>query len=390
VIPRASEHALFSLGFRPFFALAALQAVFSVSAWVAIFAGLVPAPLWLTPSLWHAHEMIFGFVAAAAAGFLLTAAPTWTQSRPVSGSPLIFLAALWLVGRVAMALAGALPLPIVALVDVAFLPAFALVIARPILAARQTRNYGFPALLSALALANLCAHLDALGLAPGFAATCLHGGVDLAIVLIVVVGGRITPSFTANAFRRDGVAAVVRTRVWVDRTAIAAVVGVALANLLVPRTPVSGALALFASLAVAARMSGWQTRHTLRDPLLWSLHLGYAWVAIGLAAIALADLTGEIAWSVGLHAETTGAIGTMVLAVTTRVSLGHTGRPLVAPRSATAAYLLVSAAALVRTAGALIVPDPYLRVIALAGLLWAAAFAVFLVHYAPILVRPRA
>ncbi len=389
-IVRANGVAFLGRGFRVFFALAALQACVSVLGWLAIFAGLAPAPGWLSPSLWHAHEMVFGFVAAAASGFLLTAAPTWTGSQPPSGAPLAGLALLWLAGRIAMALAGALPLALVAVIDVAFLPALAFVIARPILASRQTRNYGFPAVLSALAFANLGAHLDALGLAPGFAGGFLHTGVDLAIVLIVLVGGRITPSFTANAFRRDGIAAVVRTRPWLERIAIGSVVAVALANLLVPRTAASGVVALIASLAVAARMSGWQTRHTLRDPLLWSLHLGYAWVTIGLAAVALADLTGLIPWSVGLHAETTGAIGTMVLAVMTRVALGHTGRPLVAPRAATIAYLLVSAAALVRTAGALVFPDPYLRVIALAALLWAAAYVLFLAHYAPILVRPRA
>ena len=386
---RASGVALLGRGFRPFFALAALQVCVSVPLWLASFAGLAPAPLWLSPSLWHAHELVFGFAAAAAAGFLLTAAPTWTQSRAPSGAPLAALALLWLAGRLALALAGSLPLGLVALVDVAFLPALAFTIGRPIVAARQTRNYGFPIVLSALALANVGAHLDALGIAPGAAALCLHASVDLAIVLIVVVGGRITPSFTANAFRRDGIAAVVRIRPWVDRIAIAAVVGVALANLLVPRTAASGALALVAALAVAARLSGWQTRHTLRDPLLWSLHLGYAWVAIGLGAVALADLAGVIPWSVGLHAETTGAIGTMVLAVMTRVALGHTGRPLVAPRAATAAYLLVSAGALARTAGALVFPDPYLRVIVIAGLLWAGAYAVFLAHYVPILLRPR-
>jgi uncharacterized protein involved in response to NO len=381
--------ALFGRGFRPFFALAALQAVGSVLYWLAILFGLAPAPAWLSHSLWHAHEMIFGFVAAAAAGFLLTAAPTWTQSRPLSGAPLALLAALWLAGRAAMALAGVLPLPWVALVDVAFLPSLAFAIGRPILAARQVRNYGFPALLTALALANLGAHAEALGLAPGLGAATLHAGVDLAIVLIVVVGGRITPSFTANAFRRDGIAVAVRTQPWLDRAAIAAVVGVVLANLFVPRTAVSGGVAGLAALAVAARMSGWQTRHALRDPLVWSLHLGYAWVALGLASVALADLTGAMPWSVGLHAETTGAIGTMVLAVMTRVALGHTGRPLAAPPAATAAYLLVSAGALARTAGALLLPDSYLQVVALGGLLWAGAFAVFVCGYARILIRPR-
>ena len=357
--------------------------------WLAIFAGVLPAPSWLSPSLWHAHEMVFGFAAAAAAGFLLTAAPTWTGSTPLAGTPLAVLAALWLAGRLAMALSGVLPLGLVAALDLAFLPALAFAIGRPIAAARQGRNYGFPIVLSALALLDLGAQLDALGVAPGLAPYCLHAGVDLALVLIVLVGGRITPSFTANALRREGIGAVVITRPWLDRLAIAAVVGSALANLASPRTAWSGAIALLAALAVAARMSGWQTRRTLHDPLLWSLHLGYAWVALGLGAVALTDLTGWIPWSIGLHVETTGAIGTMVLAVMTRVALGHTGRPLRAPRSAVAAYLLVSAGALVRTLGPLLAPNEYPQVVAFAGLLFAAAYAAFLVGYAPMLVRAR-
>jgi uncharacterized protein involved in response to NO len=380
---------LFQRGFRPFFLLAGAQACVSVLAWLGIHSGLVPSPGWLAPSLWHAHEMVFGFVAAAAAGFLLTAAPTWTQSAPLAGAPLAALASLWLAGRIAMVLSGTLPLSLVAACDLAFLPALAFAVARPILSARQLRNAGFPLALAALALLDLGTQLDALGVAPGLAPPCIHGAVDLALVLIVLVGGRITPSFTANALRRAGVSAEVRTRPALDRLALAAVAGSALAELVAPRTRLSGAVALLAAAAAAARMSGWQTLRTLGDPLLWSLHLGSAWVALGLAAVALADLTGGIPWTVGLHAETTGAIGTMVLAVMTRVALGHTGRPLAAPRAAVAAYLLVSAAALARTAGALLAPGAYPQVIALAALLFAAAYAIFLAGYAPMLVRPR-
>jgi uncharacterized protein involved in response to NO len=333
--------------------------------------------------------MVYGFVAAAAAGFLLTAAPTWTDSRPLAGAPLAALAALWLAGRVAMALAGAVPPTLVALVDVAFLPALAFAVGRGIVVARQVRNYGFPIVLSALALLNAAAHLDALGLQLGVASLALHGGVDLALVLIALVGGRITPAFTANALRRAGSPAVVRTRPALDRAALAAVVAYVLADLALPRTSASGAVALLAALLLAARMSGWQTLRTFGDPLVLALHLGYAWLALGLAVVALADLTGAIAWTVGLHALTVGAIGTMVLAVTTRVALGHTGRPLVAPPLATAAYLLISAAALARTAGTLLFPEAYARVILVSGLIWVAAYALFLVGYAPILLRPR-
>jgi uncharacterized protein involved in response to NO len=381
---------LFQRGFRPFFLLAGAQAAISVLAWLGVFMGFFRAPAGLAPALWHAHEMLFGLVAAAAAGFLLTAAPTWTGSAPVAGAPLAALAGLWLAGRIAMALAGALPLAVVAAVDLAFLPALAVAVGAPIVAARQLRNIGFPLVLSALALLDLGAQLDACGLAPGLAPVCLHGAVDLALVLIVLVGGRITPSFTANALRRAGIAAEVRTRPWLEHLALAALVGAALVELFAPRTPISGTVSLLAAVAVAARMTGWQTRLTRGDPLLWSLHLGSAWVALGLGAVALADLTGLVPWTVGLHAETTGAIGTMVLAVMTRVALGHTGRPLAAPRSALAAYLLVSAAALTRTAGALLAPPvEYSWVIALAALLFAAAYAVFLAGYAPMLVRAR-
>jgi uncharacterized protein involved in response to NO len=380
---------LFSLGFRPFFGLAALQACVSVPWWLAVWVGLAPTPAWLSPSLWHAHEMIFGFVAAAAAGFLLTAAPTWTQTRPVAGAPLAVLAALWLAGRAGMALAGVLPAWAVAALDLAFLPALAFAVGRGIVAARQRRNYGFPALLSALALLNLAVHLDALGVRTGVASVALHGAVDLAIVLIVWVGGRITPAFTANALRRAGSAVELRTWAWLERATLVAVVAYAGADLVLPRTIASGSVALAAALLVGARLSGWQGARTLRDPLLASLHLGYLWVAVGLFAVALADLTGRISWSVAVHALTVGAIGTMVLAVMTRVALGHTGRPLVAPRAAVAAYLLVSAAALARTAGAVVFAADYPNVLALAGLLWASAYAVFLAHYGPILVRPR-
>jgi uncharacterized protein involved in response to NO len=380
---------LFERGFRPFFLLGALHACSAVLFWLAVLAGWVAAPAWLTPAWWHAHEMAFGFVAAAAAGFLLTAAPTWTGSPPVAGAPLAALVALWLAGRGAMALAGRLPLALVATVDAAFLPALAAAIARPILAARQRRNYPFPAILALLALGNVATHIAAGGVLAAGAPVGLHGSVALAVLLIVVVGGRIVPAFTRNALARSGIDAPVRSAWALDRAAVAFAALFAAAEVAAPRTLASGAAALLAAVAVAARMAGWRTRRTLGDPLLWSLHLGYAWVALGLAAVALAELAGTIPWSVGLHALTTGAIGTMVLAVMTRVALGHTGRPLVAPPAATAAYLLVSAGALARTAGALAFPDPYLRVLVLSGSLWAGAYALFLVAYAPILLRPR-
>jgi uncharacterized protein involved in response to NO len=181
----------------------------------------------------------------------------------------------------------------------------------------------------------------------------------------------------------------VRSRPWIDRLAIAAVVLVAAADLLRPRGLWSGSAAGAAALLLVLRMSGWQTLRTRGDPLLWSLHLGYAWVPVALACIALADLGGAIPWATGLHALTAGAFGTMILAVTTRVGLGHTGRELRVPPAIVTAYVLISLAALVRVVGPLAAPQLTLPLLATSGLLWMAAFALFLVSYAPILLRPR-
>lgn len=380
---------IFALGFRPFFLLAGIEACLAVGVWLAALSGWLPAPAWLTPSLWHAHEMIFGVVAAAIAGFLLTAVPNWTGTQPVRGAPLAALVALWLVGRVGMALAALLPAGALALVDVAFLPAVASAVGRPVVAARQTRNFGVIGIVAALALANAATHLDALGLWRGSAPVALHAAVALAIVLISTIGGRIVPAFTANGLRAAGRPALVRPHDARDRAALALLVLWAALELLAPRTAASGAAALAAAVACAVRMAGWQTRAALFEPLVWSLHLGIAWVPVGLAALAAADLTGALPWSVGLHALTTGAVGTMILAVMTRVALGHSGRRLAAPPAATAAYLLVSAAALARTLGALAWPEATLRVLTVSGLLWIAAFGVFAAAYAPILLGPR-
>jgi uncharacterized protein involved in response to NO len=253
--------------------------------------------------------------------------------------------------------------------------------------ARQTRNFGVVGIEAALALANVATQLDALGLGRGAAPAALHGAVALAVLLVSTIGGRIVPAFTANALRAAGREAPIRAHDFRDRAALALLALWVALELLAPRTAASGAAALAAALACAARMAGWQTRLTLGEPLLWSLHLGLAWVPVGLAAIAAADLAGALPWSVGLHALTTGAIGTMILAVMTRVALGHTGRALAAPPAATLAYVLVSAAALART----LARSPgraTLRVLAVSGALDQRVRGLH-AAYAPILLAAR-
>ena len=382
--------ALWGRGFRPFFLAAGVYAALALALWMAIWHGGMPAPAWLAPLWLHAHEMVFGVVAAAIAGFLLTAVPVWAGRAALCGRPLAALFALWLAGRVALSAADLLSSWLVAALDLAFLPAVAAVLARTLWGTGQRRNYGVVALVGVLALANAGVHAQALGFSSGSAPRALRFAVDLVVVLIVVIGGRITPAFTANALRRDRVAAAVRARPWLDRAAVAATALVAVADLAAPRSVATGVLALAAGLAVAGRMTGWQTRHTLRDPLVWSLHAGMAWVAVGLLLVAAGDLVALLPPAAGLHALTAGAMGSMILAVMTRVALGHTGRPLVLPAGAVFCYALVHAGALARVASTLAPGAPAQPPLLLAGgLLWAAAFALFASLYAPILLRPR-
>jgi uncharacterized protein involved in response to NO len=383
------SHPLWGRAFRPFFLGVGVYGFLVVAAWTAIWRGAVAAPTWLSPAWWHGHEMLFGLVAAAIAGFLLTAAPVWTGRPALSGRPLVALFGLWAAGRLAMLGAGHLPTSLVAALDVAFLPLVAGMLMRTLWCTGQRQNYAVVALVGVLALANAAVHAQALGLTAGSAPRALRFTADLVVVLIVVIGGRITPPFTTNALIRLGVDARASSRPWLDRLAIASVALLAGVDLVAPRGVASGTLAALGALAVAARMAGWQTLRTWRDPLLWPLHAGMAWVAMGLLLVAAGDLGRSIPATAGLHALTAGAMGSMILAVMTRVGLGHTGRPLVLPRGAVGSYLLVHAGAAARVLAALAPGAFQPPLLLIGGVLWAAAFGLFAILYGSILTRPR-
>jgi uncharacterized protein involved in response to NO len=385
-----SPRLLFDESFRVFFLLCGAYGSAQLLVWIAVLAGWMAAPAWLMPIWWHAHEMIFGFALAAVTGFLLTSVPVWTGTQPVSGVRLAALAALWVAGRLAMSLAGWVPLWLVAVVDALFVPCVVVAIAPAIYRSGTRRNYGFPLLLTALFLCNLVIHAQATS--PDFqgAAAALRTAVLLIVVLISVIGGRIVPAFTANALRRAGQIPGVLPRPFLAIPCVAAVLGFAALDVLAPATAWSSAAALLAATLLLARMSGWQTRRTFRDPLLWSLHLGYAWLPLGLLLLGLSPLGIGVSRSAGIHALTAGAMGTMVLAVMSRVGLGHTGRPLVAPRAIALSYGVVAIGAALRVCGPVLWPDANDLVLQVAGTLWAGAFAVFTVVYVPILLSPSA
>lgn len=379
---------MFAYGFRAFFLAAAASALVLVSWWAAAVGGVLPLPARWPGSLWHGHEMLHGFVVAAIAGFLLTAVPSWTGRRGFGGAPLVVMFAVWLAGRIACAANGWVPPLLVAAIDLAFLPVLAGWIAPPLIRERN-RNTPLLAVLGALWAANAMFHLALWRGDAALASTALLATVNLVLLLVTVIGGRITPSFTSTALRMRGVTATVRAARFMTPLAVGAMVAVTIVDLYAGGGRLAGGLALAAALVQFARLAQWQGHRTLGDPLVWILHLGYLWIPVGLLLKGLA-LLGVTAGAVGwLHALTAGCLATMIFGVMTRVSLGHTGRPLVLPRGVAAAYGLLGAAAILRVIGPTQSYVAYTGTIAASATLWAAAFAVFLVRYGPILWRPR-
>ncbi|MCL4686235.1 NnrS family protein [Myxococcota bacterium] len=387
--PGTEPFGLWGRAFRPFFLGLAIYGALAVPWWALTWLGTLPAPAWLVPMWWHGHEMLFGFVAAAIAGFLLTASAVWTGGPALSGAPLAAVFGLWVAGRIAFAAAGILPAWLVAAVDGAFLPAVALAAVRTLWGSRQIRNYAVVGLVVALAVANAGMHAEALGLVVGVAGRALRLGVDGVVVLLLVIGGRITPAFTQAVLRRRGLDHNVHSWKWAGALAIGATGALAVVTAVAGRSPATGLLAAIAGLAAAVRLAGWQTWQIRFDPLLWSLHAGAAWIVVGLLLVAASDLGAAIPAAAGLHALTAGAIGATILAVITRVGLGHTGRPLALPGGIVLAYGLVHAAAATRVAAPFVAAGNQRALLLVSGVAWALAFGIFAVRYWPILTTPR-
>lgn len=379
-----------SYGFRPFFLLAALAAIGALAALVSgLVLGAWPsdAP---PPGRWHGHEMLFGFVAAAIAGFLLTAVPTWTNRRPVSGGALAALAALWLAGRVVMIpWLGLLGTPFV-LVEALFFPALGVAVGASLVPSRNYRNWPFLGILALVTAADVLFIGAWLGWFAPPPFDPLRLVANLVMLMIALVGGRIVPLFTRSALARIGVQAEIERRPWLERATFAALIGVVLLDVVRPDGAAAGALAAIVAVLLAARLAHWHGHRALGMPIVWILHVGYGWLVVALALKA-AFLLGHALWAVEwLHALTAGAFGTMVLGVMTRVALGHTGRALRVGRPIVAAYALVVCGALLRVIGPALSPAHLVPLVTAATIVWSAAFVLFIVVYLPILAGPRA
>ncbi len=388
--PRAG-FAMFEAGFRPFFLGASIAAAFGAFGWILVWhghAGYEPA---LAPSLWHGHEMVFGFVAAALAGFLLTAVPNWTGRGPYRGTLLVALFCVWGVGRIsAWTVSGSDPW-LHALLDVLFLPMLATTVAVPILRGAARRNLGIVAILVALATANAAMHAEAVGLAQDTARPALRFAIDLVAVLLAVIGGRIVPAFTANFLRARGRPAMPSPNTILDRAAIGLLAAFAFADLLDPSGVVAGAAALAAGIANGLRLARWRSRHVIGEPIVWILHAGYLWLVLGMLLRGTALVIGGFPEMMGLHALTLGAFGMMIVGVMARATLGHTGRPITADRWTVLAFALVGVGTIGRALVGPVLPGAVgVEVTGLSGAVWAAGFAFFALRYFRILICPRA
>lgn len=383
---KVGDHPVLGYGFRPFFALAGLYGALSVSLWLPMWTGTLGLTPALPPSYFHAHEMLFGFAGAALGGFLLTAVPNWTGQGPIRGRTLLVLVLAWLAGRVAMMLSGVLDPRLVAAADLLFFPLLA-VFQTPAIVVRSTRrNLIFVLILATLFVANLGIHLEALGVADA-AAWGVRLGLNLFVLAVTLVGGRIVPAFTQGGLKAQGIPTAIAPLPQLDAAAILSVAAMTVAEAAHAPKMAVGALAAAAALANLARLMRWRGLFTFRWSLLWVLHLGMAWLVAGLALKAAAGF-GLLPEVMALHALGAGAIGTMVLAVMTRATLGHTGRELTAVPGSAAAYIAVSTGALLRVVAPLM-PGRQIELTAAAGILWAAGFCIFLWLYGGMLVRPR-
>lgn len=377
--------AILSYGFRPFFLGAAIYAAAAVPIWLWMYNSGAGAAGVFAGSAWHAHEMIFGYLGAVVAGFVLTAVPNWTGRLPLSGFPLALLFLSWLAGRVAVSVVGD---PLLAfLLDLAFPVALAGSVWREVIAGRNWRNLPVAGLLSLFALANALHHAE--NLWPTLNGIGFRLALGVAATMIALIGGRITPSFTRNWLAKRNSVKLPASFGTIDRIALATTALGTAGWVFFPDHPVSGILLALAGLLLFGRLARWRGLMTFREPIVLILHLGYLWIAVSLLLLGCAILAPDtMPQSSALHALTAGAIATMTLAVMTRASRGHTGRAIEADPATLAIYALVSVGALLRVLAPLL-PGFYIELLTAGGALWSSAFALFAIRYGPMLLRAR-
>ena len=372
---------LFRLGFRPFYIGGALLAALAVPIWLAMFLGLLTWQPQVPPLLWHVHEMLFGFAAAIIVGFLMTAAKNWTGLATPRGPALALLFGLWLTARLA-ALSG--PYLLYAVLDLALLPAVAVVLLRLLLRARNQRNLPLVGLLFLLAFVNLLFHLAQSQVIQMAALTPLRAALGLIVLIECVMAGRVVPAFTMAVTPGLRITA----KRWDEPLILGATgFGLALWVFSAPALPTFVVL-LVASTLHLRRLLSWNPKCTLTRPILWILHAAYAWIPMGLALLALAQFD-LLPASAGIHALAVGATGGLIIGMMTRTARGHTGRLLLVSKPEVLAYALVLGAAVLRVFVPVLLPALLAPALTLAAAAWGLAFLIYLWRFAPWLASTR-
>ncbi len=372
---------LLRLGFRPFYLGATIFAGLAIPMWILLFLGRTDWTPVVPPLLWHAHEMLFGFAAAVIIGFLMTGVKAWTGLQTPRGTTLGWLVAIWLAARIAATFA---PYPVYAALDLLLLPVVAVILARLLLRAGNRRNLPLISLLGLLTLANLMFHLTLLGYLAIDPVRPLHAALALIVLIECVMGGRVIPAFTMNAIPGLRLKADLKME---KATAVASVLALFL-WVFFPSGPLSAPVLALAAVLQLLRLASWKPWRTLGKPILWVLHLAYAWIPVGFLLLAM-SLIGWIPLSAGIHALAVGATGGLIIGMVTRTARGHTGRPLRASPLEVAAYSLVFLAAVLRVLVPVIAPQYLVMAIIAAGTAWSLAFVLYLAKYAPWLMRMR-
>ena len=375
-----AHHPLWALGFRPFYLMAAAFAAVSIPLWLARYFGYVPNLTHITVN-WHMHEMVFGFAIAVIIGFLFTAGRNWTGLWTPRRGQLAALAAVWLVGRIAMLAAPPL---IAALVDIVFLPLAAWPMYRVLQRSGNKRNMFLIGLLSLLTFVNILFHLSALGWITPSTVLIIQAAILIVVMIESVIGGRVIPGFTSNTV--PGTKPIVNPKR--DRLTIAFTALASLAWVFTFPPRLIAALAIAAACSQLLRLGGWKPHTTLRHPLLWILHLSYAWIPFGFILMALAALQVVPANSV-FHVLAIGSMAGLMIGMMTRTTLGHTGRPLKAGRNEILMYGLIQVGVIARFCAAINTAGLRDGALVVAAASWSAAFVFFLIIYGPYLYRPR-
>ena len=381
------ESLIFQNSFRPFFIAAGIWATLAVPFWLLNYFGIMIVIDNFNILLWHQHEILYGFVAAAIAGFILTAIPNWTGRLPIKNKPLAILVFLWILGRVGFLTTAIFGTITTSLMDLPFLIVLVLTIIREIVSGKNWRNLPVIILISFFTLGNILVHLQ------------IHEIIDSAelgirlstfvlSILLALIGGRIVPSFTRNWLAQNKANKFPRPFGNFDKISLISLVVFVFAQVIIPHHQATSLLALLAGLLHGIRFIRWKVWMTLTEPLIWILHVGYMWLSVALVLIGFAGLTNFVPYASSYHALTIGAFSTMILAVMTRASLGHTGRRLKATLGTTFIYVFITIASVLR------VCEPFLNeygnlLLSFSGIFWTLSFALFVFIYLPILSQPR-